>query len=247
MKNRIYAGALLISLVFIVAATCKEKQSQSLAKSDRAATMLATASPTPDSPNPAFVVTPDQVRKAFDDAELRGENKQGINLGKEASINVTAKDQLGKLENLKFSVLFLTPLGQARADGYEFGLVAKGRTPADRKDFEDRSVSRIAAHNNEVTFKVFLQRPSNEDATIPPITFILLDAKGNRVTPLSQPDSFVSKGKDIIDIVALAKNGQPLTFPLFVGTAPTLTAKMKKMTLIVTVDGKETSLEYALG
>src|SRR6202040_3176395 len=122
-----------------------------------------------------------------------------------------AKDQMGKLENLKFSVLFLTPLEQAKAAGYNFGLVARERTAADRKDFEDRLVSRIVAHSNELTFRVFLQQPKNEDVTIPTIAFQLLNANGNRVLPLSQPNSYVAQGRDIIGAVALAENGQPVT------------------------------------
>jgi len=73
-----------------------------------------------------------------------------------------------------------------------------------------------------------------------------VNANGNRVFPLSQPNSYVSKGRDIIDAVALAENGQPVTFPLFAGSSPNLTAKMKTMTLIIEVDEKETSLEFAL-
>src|SRR5258706_3731222 len=118
MKHQPYTVALLISLVFLLTAACRGNQPQPPSTSVRTSSMATTTSPIQESPHPAFVVTVDQVRQAFDDAELRGEKKQGINVGELASINVTAKDQLGRLENLKFSILFLTPLEQAKAAGY---------------------------------------------------------------------------------------------------------------------------------
>jgi hypothetical protein len=243
--SRLYVtGFALLLLIFTAA--CLGNQARSSKASDAVIDMAPTAPPIPEAAHPAFAVTAEEVRTAFDVEELRGEKKQGIGVGEEKSINITAKDRMGKLENLKFSIMFLTPLGQADAAGYAFGLVARDRTPADRKEFEDRVIARIAAHSNEVAFRVFLQQPTNEDAAIPSISFKLMNANGNRVLPLSQPNSYVSQGRDIIDAVALAENGQPVTFPLFAGPSPNLTAKMKRMTLIIEVDEKETSLEFAL-
>lgn len=238
--------ALVLAPLLLMVAACQRNQSSSPNTSEKTLRLAATASPTRESPHPAFLVNEDQVRKAFDDAELRGEKQQGISVGEEQSINITARDQLGRLENLKFSVLFLTPLEQAKAAGYAFGLVARDRTPADRKEFEDRVISRIAAHSNEVAFRVFLQQPTNEDATIPSISFRLVNVNGTRVEPLSQPNSYVPPPRDIIGAVGLAENGQPVTLPVFAGSSPHLTAKMKKMTLIVEVDETETSLDFAL-
>jgi hypothetical protein len=208
--------------------------------------VTAIASVTPQVANPAFVVTADQVRKAFDDAELRGEKQQGIKVGEEKSISIPAKDQMGTIENLKFSIVFLNPLEQGKADGYSFGLVAKQRTPADRKDFEDRSVGRITNHSNEVLFKVFLQQPKHDDESIPSITFNLVNSNGNRVIPLSQPTSYIAAGRDIIASVALAQEGQPVVFALFAGANPNLPSSMKKMVLVVAMDNQEANLEFAL-
>lgn len=205
--------------------------------------LTESTSPT-EAPPPIFVVNDTQVRKAFDEAELRGEKKQAITVGTENSITINAKDQMGKLESVNFSIIFLPPLHQARAAGYSFGLVAKNRTPADRLAFENLSVSSIIKHSNEVTFKVFLQQPTNEDAAIPLIHFELIDKNGNRVVPLSEPSSYVA-GKDIIGSVALAENGQPVTFPLF-SASPNISATMKTITLVVKVDESETSLQFAL-
>lgn len=246
MKHRPYAFALIISLVFIVAAACQRDQSKSPNSSEMTLSIAAAASPTQDVVNSAFVVTADRVRKAFDDVELRGEKKQGISVGEEKAINLSAKDQLGKAETLKFSILFLTPLEQARAAGYSFGQNAKGKTAADRKDFEDRTISTVIANGNEVAFRVFLQQPKNEDVAIPSFAYRLIDKDGARVGPITEPSSLIALGKDLPGTVGLAQEGEKLTFPLFAGSVPNLTARMKKMTLIVEINGKEQGLEYAL-
>ena len=130
-------GTVLTLFLLVSAAACQRYQSQSPNISEWTLSTFAAASPTQDVVSPAFVVTADQVRKAFDDAELRGEKQQGISVGEKKAINISAQDQMGKAETLELSILFLKPLEQARAAGYSFGLNAKGKTAADRKDFED--------------------------------------------------------------------------------------------------------------
>jgi hypothetical protein len=56
----------------------------------------------------------------------------------------------------------------------------------------------------------------------------------------------VAAPKDLIGSIALALEGEPLAFPLFDGTVPSLTSKMKKMTLAVAIDGAAQNLEYRL-
>lgn len=246
MKYQTYISALIISLVFIVTAACQRDHSLSSGLSERTLSMAATASPTADLVNPTFVVTADQVRKAFDDAEIKGEKKQAISIGEEKSLVISVQDQLGKKEALKLSILFLTPLEQARAAGYSFGLNAKGKTAADRKDFEDGTISKIIASTNQVAFRVFLQQPASDDSSIPSIAFRLLDKNGGRIDPSVQPDSLIAPAKDLLGSVGLAQQGGVLTFPLFAGSSPHLTTKMSMLSLIVEVDGKEQSLQYAL-
>lgn len=246
MRNMTFALQLMLSLSLILTAGCQRNQSQSPNSSERSLNLAATTSPPQDVVNPAFVVTADQARKAFDEAELRGEKQQGISVGEEKSINIAAQNPLGGTETLKFSVLFLTPVEQARAAGYKFGLVAKQRTPADRKAFEDLSISKAVKGSSAVSFRVFLQQPTNEDATIPSITFQLVDKNGSHVAPITKPTSFVAPARDIIGAVGLAENGQELTFPLFADSTPRLTDKMKKMALVVSVDDAEQTLEFQL-
>lgn len=191
--------------------------------------------------NPMFSVTEAQLRAAFADYVSRGEKKQKVAVGEERSADVSVEGG-----SLKLRVLFLPPLEEAKARGYSFGLVAKQRTPEDRKAFEDVAIKRILQRTQQVDFRVFLQQTNDDDAAIPTITFKLLDKDGQRINPTTQPTSFTA-GRDIITAVALAEEGQELSFPLFSSTRPALTAEMDKMSLVVSVGGAEQTLEYRLG
>jgi hypothetical protein len=194
--------------------------------------------------NPIFDVTPDQLRAAFDDYESRGESGQHVSVGEEKSLNVTANGSHGP-GTLKLRVLFLSPAEQARAKGYTFGLVAKQRTPDDRKAVENSSLSIISQRLNQVYFHVFLEPAGTDDESIPVISFELLNGDGQRISPKTQPTSY-SAGKDLIGSVALAEEGQELSFPLYNGTTPHLTNRMEKMSLIVHAGDTEQTLEYRL-
>jgi len=185
--------------------------------------------------NPTFSVTEDQLRAAFNDYVSRGEKKQNVSVGEEQSASVNA-------QGAKLRVLFLPPLEQAKAKGYTFGLVAKQRTPDDRKAFENVSVSRILQRTQQVDFRVFLEDDGGAD---PVVSFELLDKDGQRIKPTTKPGSF-SAGADIITAVALAEQGQELSFPLFNGTRPYLTDEADKMRLVVSVDGTQQTLEFRL-
>ena len=208
--------------------------------------MSASTSPIDDVVNPAFVVAVDQLRQAFDDAELRGEKKQAISIGELKSVGISVQNQLGKTETLKLSILFLKPLEQARVKGYLFGTHALGKPGSDRKAIEDGDIATIVSNSKRVAFRVSLQSPRDEDSAIPPIAFSFTDKNGVRVSPIIRPGSLVAAGKDLIGIVGLAEEGEQLAFPLFAGTAPNLTATMQKVSLIVEINGKEQSLDYTL-
>lgn len=209
--------------------------------------MSATNLRTDDVVNPAFVVTADQLRKAFDDAELRGEKKQAISIGELKSVDISVQNQLGKKETLKLSILFLKPLEQARAKGYLFGTRALGKSGSDRKEIEDGDIATIVSNSKRVVFRVSLQSPKDEDSAIPPIAYSLTDKNGGRIEPIVRPDSLVAAGKDLLGIVELAEEGEQLVFPLFAGDAPNLTATMQKVSLIVEINGTEQGLDYVLG
>ena len=196
--------------------------------------------------NSVFVITLEQVRNIFDDYEVRGEGKHPVTIGERQVLNVSGKGRLGTAETLKLSVLFLPPAEQAKVDGYTFGLVAKNRTPADRKAYEDRSVGRITARSNEVSFRVYLDQPEDDSVNIPPIAFELMSQGGGRIRPTTQPTDYLVGGRDIIAAAALAQNGQPLIFPLLSGSTPFLTNKMDQFSLIVNVDDVEETLAFQL-
>ena len=107
----------------------------------------------------------------------------------------------------------------------------------------------VAAHPGDAPAAVdgtgFLEQPKDDTATIPTISFELLDKDGQRVKPTTQPTSYMA-GNDIITAVALAEEGQELIFPLSNSTATYLTDKMDKMRLVVSIDGVEQTLEYRL-
>lgn len=195
--------------------------------------------------NPMFSVTESQLRAAFADYVSRGEKNQKVAVGEERSADVSLEGTHGS-GSLKLRVLFLPPLEQAKARGYSFGRVAKQRTPEDRKAFEDVSIRRVLQTTQQVNFRVFLQQATDNNAEIPTITFKLVDNDGQRINPTTQPTSYTA-GRDIITAVALAEEGQELSFPLFNGTRPYLTGEMDKMSLVVVVGGAEQTFEYRLG
>lgn len=195
--------------------------------------------------NLLFAVTQEQLRKSFDDFESKGENNQQVSVGEKQTLTVVARGS-NDTESLKLTVMFLPPIEQAGDKGYQFGLVAKSRTPDDRKDFENTSLTTIMNNRNQVTFRVWLDQPKDPNAAIPPISYQLLDKDSQRVNPTTQPASYIFSGKDLIGDVALAEDGQELIFPLYRGVTPNLTDKMDKMTLVVKIDDTERNLEFRL-
>ena len=258
MKVRYCRLVLPLSLICLAAA-CQNQgpapsnnaaSSNSKSRSAEAADSIAsaaTSTPAGQAAPPAvFTATQDQLRKAFDDYELKGEAGQKVGLGESQSLSVLAQGSHGA-ETLKLTILFLSPVEQAKSKGYEFGLVAKQRTPDDRKDVESSSIATIMSGSGEVNFRVWLEQPKDADAAIPAISYKHLDKDGHPVNPSTQPDSYVvSPSKDLIGDVAIAEDGLPLVFPLKAGSVPNLTDKMDKMTLVVSLGGGERNLEFKL-
>jgi hypothetical protein len=224
---------------------CQAQESPATDGSGRALSLAPSPSPAQNVVHPKFVITADQARKAFDEYALKGEKQQKVQIGEVQSLKVTAQGP-NKPEILTLSVVFMSPLEQARKYGYDFGLVAKNRTPADRKDFEDRMVERIVRQSNQVAFVVRLLPVPNSTINVPQISFGLLDHEGKRISPTKQPADYAAPDNDIIGSVALEENGQELIFPAYGGTEPKITAKMEKMTLVVQIDEQEQKLEYRL-
>jgi len=201
--------------------------------------------PADDIVNPLFVVSADQVRAAFDDYELKGERKQSVSLGETHSEEVVAQGA-NKPETLTLSVEFLSPLDQARKLGHAFGLVAKDRTPADRKEYEDRVIGKIVHQSNQVFFTVRLLPVPDSDFVVPQISFTLLSHKGNAMEPTKQPTDYTAPPHDDFVAVSLRVDGQELLFPVFSGSVPKITDKMDAMILVVNVDGMSQNMQYRL-
>src|SRR5262249_21115115 len=128
-------GCTLLCSVTLLAFSCHGNSNSTTT------TLASNPAPTPTqvTVNKIFAVTEKDLRQAYDDYEAKGEKKQTVSLGQKQSLFVTAQTSTGGTETLKLTVMFLSPLDQARNKGYQFGLVAKQRTPEDRKDSENAS------------------------------------------------------------------------------------------------------------
>jgi len=237
-------GCTLLCSITLLAFSCGSNQANS---NSTAIAMASNSTPTPAqaSVNKTFAVTEKDLRQAYDDYEAKGEKQQTVSLGQKQSLFVTAKPIMGGTETLKLTVMFLSPLDQARGRGYQFGLVAKTRTPEDRKDSEKASISLILAAMNQVAFRVWLDQPKDPNASLPSVSYELIDKDGNRIKATTDPGAPVFTG-DLFGDVALAEEGAPLTFPLLNGTVPNLTDKMTKMVVVVKINDAEANLEFKL-
>jgi hypothetical protein len=238
-------GCTLLCSITLLAFSCHSDKANS---NSTTATLAANSTPTPTQPSvhKIFAVTDKDLRQAYDDYEAKGEKQQTVSLGQKQSLFLTAQTFTGGTETLKLTVMFLSPLDQARGRGYQFGLVAKQRTPEDRKDSENASISLIRGDINQVAFRVWLDQPKDPNASLPSVSYELIDKDGNRIKATTDPGAPVLSGKDLIGDVALAEDGAPLTFPLLNGTAPNLTNTMTKMVVVVKIDAKEANLEFKL-
>jgi hypothetical protein len=155
-----------------------------------------------------------------------------------------AQNPSGGTATLKLRILFTKPIDEVALNGYAFGLVAKQRTPEDRKDFEDLWIKRGLENQNQARFRVFLEQPADPDAT-PVIHFRLLDKDGHEIQPDIEPTSF-DAGKDLLEAVALAQDGQLLTFPIVRDNVPLITTKMTTLKLSVLMGNNSKELVFRL-
>lgn len=245
MKQGIVLPSLVAAGVFIMLTNFGYQESA--ATMSKAQTFSSAPHPSPATKviNAKFVVSAIQVRKAFDEYELKGEKNLKVSVGEDHSLGVTAQGPFNP-QSLTLSVNFLSSVDQARKFGYEFGLVAKNRTPADRKDFEDRLVGRILEQSNQAAFIVKLLPVPSPDLNVPSISFALLDQNGQSINASTQPSDYSASPLDLFAAVALEQDGQELIFPVTSGSVPLITNKMDKMTLVVDVDGQQRKFDYSL-
>jgi hypothetical protein len=218
MMNRAYAALAALSLLIVMAATAAAQETL----------------------HPAFTVTEDQLRKAFADFEKKGKKHERVTFGEEHAASVGAAQPSGSRESLKMSVVFLSPLWQARKSGYDFGLVAQSRTEADRADFLRAVLNRINSRVGLAYFEVTLE-PSKESNINPPqVSFVMLGNGGARIDPSARPQFNFSE-RDII-----ASRVEALTFRVGTAAAPLVTNKMDKLVIVVDPGEGEQRLEYDL-
>jgi hypothetical protein len=232
-----------VSLLFI---SLNAQSNSSLGANRFIISPTPTPTPGPITLSPKFAVSAADVRKTFDAAELRGEHQQNISIGEEHSLNVIGQTALNQAVTLKLSVKFLSPLDQARQFGYEFGLVAKHRTPADRKDYEDRMVSGIVQNSNLAAFIVKLLPLPDPDLNLPTVSFSLIDRNGNDISATTEPHGYAASLTNLFEAVALQEEGQELIFLLVDASGPRITNQMDRMTLVVRVDEQAQNIQYSL-
>lgn len=190
--------------------------------------------------HPAFTFTEEQVHRAFADYENKGKRHEKVIIGEEHVVSVPAVGPLGNRESLKMSVVFMSPLWQARKSGYEFGIVARSRTDADRKDFIRAVINRLNRRSDVAYFEVTLEPPKDSNIGPPQVSFALLSRSGDRIEPSVRPQ-FVFPGRDI-----LADRVEPLSFRVGSAASPLITNKLDKMVVVVDPGDGERRLEFNL-
>lgn len=198
----------------------------------------------------------DKVRSEFADYEAKGkrcdqDERQGkkcaaISFSPEMPLNIPVQGIRG-VELLTFRVSISTPRSQVREMGYQFGKVARQRTPADRADILDRLVVRMQENPTAIVLIFKLVAQPQSDTSLPSFGFAIENEKGGKLWSISQPD-FGCSDKDLICQAALQESGQPVSFPLFTqpGSVPFLDDTMKTLTLVVNVGDDQERVQLDL-
>jgi hypothetical protein len=187
--------------------------------------------------SPVFNPSAEQIDKAFAAGEslAKMSGKRPFGEGKVLDIPVQ------RHKSLKISIFFMPPLVEARNKGYDFGK-RPGGTPADRA-----AVIGLVNKNlhQDVTFYADLpisdEVHKDDNASLPTISFELLDHTGKRVEPREQPGFQIPLLHDL-----LASNERWVSFHLHGEGAPHLTDKMDTLTLAVRVGDEEQQLVFRL-
>lgn len=187
--------------------------------------------------NPLFNPSLEQVDKAFSQGESLAKNSGKKPLGESKVLEVHVQGH----KPLKLSIFFMSPLAEARNKGYDFGK-RPGGTVADRAEVINLITKKL---NRDVTFFTDLpisNEVSNDDnASLPSISFELLDGAGGRVRPREQPGFQIPPQHDL-----LASNEFWVSFPLQGSAGPHITDKMDSLTLVVRIGDDEQELVFNL-
>jgi hypothetical protein len=235
MKIQILALTLFF-LVILFATGCGTNQSGNANATASSLASQLTPTPAQDSVNRVFDVTPQSLRAAFNDG--RAQRGPTLRVGQEQSLDVSAQTLRGT-ETLRLTVTFMSPLDQARREGFVNGRGAPPRTPRP-EPAENSALTTIFEHRNEVNFELEISQPRDHTAVLPTFSYALLDKDGNRIDPTSGGGPFLPEGPDLLT------PPPPLLFPVLNGTIPNLTNRMDTMVLIVKVDSDEHRLQFQL-
>src|SRR5829696_1539486 len=202
-------------------------------------------------------LSPKQTRSEFEDYEKKGkqcseDERQGrkcaaITFSAEKPLNIPVQGMRGGAELLTFRVSISTPRSEAREIGYEFGKLARQRTPADRADILDRLVVRMQENPTTIVFFFRLIAQPESDTSLPGFSFAIVNEVGSKLWSTSQPD-FVCPEVDLICRAVLQLSGQPVAFPLFTqpDSVPFVNDTMRTLTLVVIVDDHEERIQFDL-
>lgn len=172
--------------------------------------------------------TEQQALSEFNDYEAKGkkcaqDRAQGrtcapVRFSVEQPLNIPLQGTRG-VEVLTFRVGLTTVRSLVRKAGYEFGLVARSRTPADRADFLRRLIARSPEEPRAIVIAVKLASRSDWSNPLPELGFALVNEANSKVWSSSRPD-FECSARDIICQVGMAETGNTITFPLFLSRPP---------------------------
>jgi hypothetical protein len=234
----------LFFLVILFATACATNQSGNANSTGNSLASQPAPPPAQDAVNRVFDVTQQNLRAAFDDGRALAQRSPTIHVGQEQSLNVSAQVLRGT-ETLKLTVTFLSPLDQARREGFERGGGAQPRTPVPTPT-EDTALTMFFENRSRVDFRVRLQQPSDSNAGLPTFSYALLDKDGDRIPPTEEPGPLLDNPESHGLLGDFDPAGSPLIFPVFNGAIPNLTSRMDTMVLIVRVDSDEHRLQFQL-
>jgi hypothetical protein len=242
---RIHILALTLFFLIILSATgCVTNQSENAKSTVNGLDAPTAPPPAQDAVNRVFDVTQQNLRAAFDDGRALAQRSPTLRVGQEQSLNLSAQVLRGT-ETLKLTVTFLSPLDLARREGFARGGGAPPRTPVPTPP-EDTALTMFFENRSRVDFRVRLQQPRDRDASLPALSFALIDKDGNQISPTEGPGPLLENPESHDRLGDFDPAGSPLIFPVFKGAIPNLTSSMDTMVLIVRVDSDEHRLPFQL-
>lgn len=207
--------------------------------------------------HPSFgALTEAQVREEFEEYEekgkrcaqneARGRSCAPISFSQEQPLNIPVQGMRG-VEWVTFRVSISAPRSRVRELGYEFGKVARQRTPADRQDVLRRLTTRMSQTPKTIDFVFKLISPPDAGASLPELGFALVNENRRKLWSASQPD-FGCPDRDPICQVALQESGQTVSFPFFVppDDLPFVDDLMRSLRLMVIVNDEEEPIDFEL-